>query len=143
MDRMNGSEQGVETEKDADLHKTSQDETGSGEEIEDTSSEGSDSDEEEDQDSDEPDEDVPDLKARLATFLPQLKEANRMLDTAKRIDDVGEGEQHIEMNLGLGVLEEKREGVQHHDESTSDSEDDEEDEVSLPPPKKRNIEELG
>ncbi|PYH46342.1 NOPCHAP1/New4 family protein [Aspergillus saccharolyticus JOP 1030-1] len=71
----------------------------------------------------------PDLLSRLSAFLPQMKTANEQLEReiaagrAKdiRLDDVmdvgeedeeegqeGDGKQYIEMNLGLGVLEEKR-----------------------------------
>ncbi|PYH99310.1 hypothetical protein BO71DRAFT_437431 [Aspergillus ellipticus CBS 707.79] len=73
----------------------------------------------------------PDLMARLSSFLPQMKSANEHLEreiAAGRGRDVmleeeegdeegdeegaeeegeGEGRQYIEMNLGLGVLEEK------------------------------------
>ena len=55
-----------------------------------------------------------DLQSRLSAFLPALHEANtRLLDpgeaAGRRIDDVDVGEEHyIEMDLGLGVLKEKR-----------------------------------
>ncbi|OJK00202.1 hypothetical protein ASPACDRAFT_118227 [Aspergillus aculeatus ATCC 16872] len=70
---------------------------------------------------------TPDLLSRLSAFLPQMKTANEQLERdiaagrAKdiRLDDAmdededeGEreedGKRYIEMNLGLGVLEEKR-----------------------------------
>ncbi|KAL4873690.1 hypothetical protein BDV12DRAFT_51639 [Aspergillus spectabilis] len=62
----------------------------------------------------------PGLLSRLSAFLPQMKTANEDLQKeidagrAKDIrldeeDDHGDG-QYIEMNLGLGVLEEKRPG---------------------------------
>ncbi|KAL4917538.1 hypothetical protein BDW62DRAFT_201568 [Aspergillus aurantiobrunneus] len=63
------------------------------------------------------------LLSKLSAFLPQMKTANEdlqkeiaagcakdiQLDDADENDDHGNG-QYIEMNLGLGVLEEKREG---------------------------------
>ena len=57
------------------------------------------------------------LLSRLGAFLPQLRAANAELDSSiaagqisdKCIENVGsDEEQYIEMNLGLGVLEEKR-----------------------------------
>ncbi|PYI08633.1 hypothetical protein BO78DRAFT_459710 [Aspergillus sclerotiicarbonarius CBS 121057] len=60
----------------------------------------------------------PDLLSRLSSFLPQMKTANEHLEQeiaagrAKdvQMDDLDDDEegQYIEMNLGLGVLEEKR-----------------------------------
>ncbi|KAI1624799.1 hypothetical protein EDD37DRAFT_649140 [Exophiala viscosa] len=55
-----------------------------------------------------------DLRSRLQSFLPQLQQANAELEDAnvlveKRIDHVSDDEQHyIEMNLGLGVLGERK-----------------------------------
>lgn len=60
-----------------------------------------------------------DLRSRLDSFLPQLAASNEVLSSGRanfNIEDVEDGEQHIEMNLGLGVLEEKR-----HDSADSDS----------------------
>lgn len=52
------------------------------------------------------------LQSRIAAFLPQLRKANEDLVTAGdncRIDAVPDDEDHyIEMDLGLGVLKEKR-----------------------------------
>ena len=51
-----------------------------------------------------------DLRARLSALLPRLAESNEALSHeggGLGIEDVDEDEQHIEMNLGLGVLEEK------------------------------------
>ena len=51
-----------------------------------------------------------DLNDRLSAFLPALREANTKLESGEvdRLDNVGEHEeQYIEMNLGLGVLEQK------------------------------------
>lgn len=71
-----------------------------------------------------------DIRERLASFLPQLAEANKLLTTrpatAHNIEDVEDDEQHIEMNLGLGVLEEKS-GQSDHS-SSSDEDESEEDE---------------
>jgi hypothetical protein len=71
-----------------------------------------------------------DLLSRLSAFLPQMKDANDTLEkeiAAGRgkdmvLDDADEedGKQYIEMNLGLGVLKEKRDG---DDSSEADSDD--------------------
>ncbi|KAJ5677088.1 uncharacterized protein N7477_002721 [Penicillium maclennaniae] len=71
-----------------------------------------------------------DLLSRLSAFLPQMKDANDDLEkeiAAGRgkdivLDDADEsdGKQYIEMNLGLGVLKEKRDG---DDSSEADSDD--------------------
>lgn len=59
----------------------------------------------------------PDLLSRLSAFLPKLKSANEDLQREiaagrgkdLQLDEVDQEEgQYIEMNLGLGVLEEKR-----------------------------------
>ena len=63
-----------------------------------------------------------DLKARLASFLPQMAEANHELErdmAGQSMEVVEDGEAHIEMNLGLGVLEEKDD-----DDSSSDKSSD-------------------
>ena len=76
-----------------------------------------------------------DLRARLASFLPQLQEANDLLTVGQtevqNMEDVGEDEQHIEMNLALGVLEEKDDGEDEHS-SESDSQSEEEAEKDIP-----------
>lgn len=70
-----------------------------------------------------------DLKARLEALLPQLQQANSMLASESgqhSIEDVEDGEQHIEMDLGLGVLEEQRDDGDSGSESSieaSESED--------------------
>jgi hypothetical protein len=68
-----------------------------------------------------------DLRARLSTLLPELAEANKMLKDGPNVysmEDVEEDEQHIEMDLGLGVLEEKRdESSSSLSEDSSDFED--------------------
>ncbi|KAL6244023.1 hypothetical protein RBB50_008892 [Rhinocladiella similis] len=56
-----------------------------------------------------------DLRSRLQSFLPQIQNANLALQNAadvleRRIDNVSDSDEHyIEMNLGLGVLSERRE----------------------------------
>lgn len=66
------------------------------------------------------------VRSKLDSFLPNLKAANDSLPkdiSTLDIENVGDGdEQYIEMDLGLGVLEEKR------DESDSERGDDEGDE---------------
>ncbi|KAL4809430.1 hypothetical protein BDV18DRAFT_80436 [Aspergillus unguis] len=76
----------------------------------------------------------PSLLSRLSAFLPQMKTANEDLEKeiaagrAKdiQLDDEEEGEdqkdgQYIEMNLGLGVLEEKRPGDESDNEQETNS----------------------
>lgn len=71
---------------------------------------------------------APSLEDRLKAFLPQLAEANDLLGkgNAKEhsMEDVGDDEPHIEMSLGLGLLEEKN-GKEGEGQEESDSEDDE------------------
>ncbi|KAI9882720.1 MAG: hypothetical protein M1823_005526 [Watsoniomyces obsoletus] len=75
------------------------------------------------------------LLTRLQSFIPELAQANQELDTdrlegrleSKQLDRVDEGESHIEMNLGLGVLEDKRD-----DSLSSSSEEDDDDEGTGP-----------
>lgn len=68
-----------------------------------------------------------DLKSRLAAFLPQLAQSNQELERLKErgelksFEDVEEGKEYIEMDLGLGVLEEKKPGM----EEDKDGEDEE------------------
>jgi hypothetical protein len=60
--------------------------------------------------------DAQDLHARLKQFLPQLQQANTELaakGAGLSMEDVDDGEEHIEMNLGLGVLETRKEGAEH------------------------------
>ena len=55
-----------------------------------------------------------DLRRKLSSFLPELREANAVLQTpsearARRLDDVADDAEHyIQMDLGLGVLKEKK-----------------------------------
>lgn len=51
------------------------------------------------------------LESRLHAFLPKLRQANQKLaeqSTKLNMEHVDDGEQHIEMNLNLGILEEKQ-----------------------------------
>lgn len=51
------------------------------------------------------------LESRLHAFLPKLRQANQKLaeqSTKLNMEQVDDGEQHIEMNLNLGILEEKQ-----------------------------------
>lgn len=75
-----------------------------------------------------------DLRSRITAFLPQLEEANSLLASEggnHSIEDVEDGEQHIEMNLGLGVLEEQDDDGGSSDSGSEESADDEE-ELELP-----------
>lgn len=72
-----------------------------------------------------PKTDAFDLKSRLAAFLPQLAAANSELERLRAagqfegmsMEDVNEEEGgYIEMDLGLGVLEEKKEGEESDEE---------------------------
>ena len=80
-----------------------------------------------------------DLKSRVAMFLPQLQAANEGLQQGDMagFEDVDDEEQHIEMNLGLGVLTDKRSDI----DSESSSED-ESDADAQQRPNKRKIEEV-
>jgi Domain of unknown function (DUF4598) len=99
------------------------------------------------------------LRLRLSKFLPELQQANIHLEEAgnalvSQLDDVADDEEHyIEMNLGLGVLEEVRMGdntVAIEDSSSSaDAETSEEEDVmeilkgqTRTRPVKRKIEEI-
>jgi hypothetical protein len=87
-----------------------------------------------------------DLRLRVASFLPQLQKANEEVVTAgddQRIDAIAEDQdQYIEMDLGLGVLKEKRPRslngeIQTHEISSSSSSsssnsDDDESETGYP-----------
>lgn len=70
-----------------------------------------------------------DIRARLAAFLPRIKAANEALKADQNkshdIEDVGEAEPHIEMSLGLGVLEEKNGDFDGSSSSGSESESEE------------------
>jgi Domain of unknown function (DUF4598) len=77
-----------------------------------------------------------DLHTRIASFLPVLRKANADLEVSgqaltSRLDEVADDEEHyIEMDLGLGVLKEKRrattqaDGVKLTVDSSTDSDDD-------------------
>jgi len=67
---------------------------------------------------------APSLEDRLKAFLPQLAEANSKLQKGGEgeysMEVVGEDEPHIEMDLGLGVLEETKGGSESEGESDED-----------------------
>lgn len=78
-----------------------------------------------------------DLASRLKAFLPQMQQANSELaekGAGLSMEDVDDEEPHIEMSLGLGVLEQKQEedleamlrkkaksGADHREDEESDS----------------------
>lgn len=71
---------------------------------------------------------APSLADRLKAFLPQLAEANSKLEQGGAneysMEVVGEDEPHIEMDLGLGVLEERNgDGESESDEDEEDGEE--------------------
>ena len=107
-------EPGSESDSKSNSELARVEESGSDEDSASSSSSASESDSDSHAESDSPhspthDEPThqPDLKSRLASFLPQLAAANQTLSHSERIDDVSDGEeQYIEMNLGLGVLSE-------------------------------------
>jgi hypothetical protein len=80
---------------------------------------------------------APSLEDRLKSFLPQLAEANNKLQqNGFTMEDVKEGEPHIEMNLGLGVLKELN--GKDGEEGADSSEDEEEDgDATASPERKR------
>ncbi|RJE25778.1 hypothetical protein PHISCL_01891 [Aspergillus sclerotialis] len=73
-----------------------------------------------------------DILSRVSAFLPKMKDANESLEREiaagrgadLRVDNVGEEDEgrYIEMNLGLGVLEEKK--PDDNDSPSSDEDDD-------------------
>jgi hypothetical protein len=78
-----------------------------------------------------------DLRARLAAFLPELEKANQELkQRSANIEQVEEGEQYVEMNLGLGVLEQSNDDPKVKDSDTEDEPPEE------PPTKRRKVQEV-
>jgi hypothetical protein len=87
-----------------------------------------------------------DLRSRIASFLPQLRKANEELMAAgdnRRIDAVAEDQdQYIEMDLGLGVLKEKKTlrplngEIQTHEIISSSNSSSDDDESQTGDPKK-------
>ncbi|CAG8150340.1 unnamed protein product [Penicillium olsonii] len=80
------------------------------------------------------------LMSRLNAFLPQMKTANedlqRQIEAGQAEDLVldnaeGNGERYIEMDLGLGVLEEKRDGDSSNEESETEGGKDAEDDSDI------------
>jgi Domain of unknown function (DUF4598) len=77
-----------------------------------------------------------DLHTRIASFLPALRKANADLEDSgqvqnSRLDEVADDEEHyIEMDLGLGVLRQRRpatteaDGVKLADDSSTSCDDD-------------------
>lgn len=69
---------------------------------------------------------APSLEDRLKSFLPQLAAANSKLEQGGvnefSMEDVKDDEPHIEMDLGLGVLEETN-GKEDEDSEDDDDED--------------------
>ncbi|KAJ5513908.1 hypothetical protein N7463_003460 [Penicillium fimorum] len=72
-----------------------------------------------------------DILSRLNAFLPKMKDANEDLQRKIEAGEAGDlivdnadenGEQYIEMDLGLGVLEEKRDGDSSSEEESDDEE---------------------
>lgn len=75
-----------------------------------------------------------DLRARLAALLPQMEEANARLagePGGASIEDVEDGEQYIEMDLGLGVLEEQNNDDDSDSRSSGDGDNEDEEEDVL------------
>ncbi|KAI9797553.1 MAG: hypothetical protein M1825_005981 [Sarcosagium campestre] len=63
------------------------------------------------------------LRNRIQNLLPALRVANESLTTSNSIEaDLADDEPHIEMDLGLGVLEEKVHGDKSDSESDSSEE---------------------
>lgn len=72
-------------------------------------------------------EDADALRRKLQAFMPKMQQANSALaakGAALSMEGVAEDGQHIEMHLGLGVLEEQRDGDA---ESGSDDEGEQQD----------------
>ncbi|EOA87169.1 uncharacterized protein SETTUDRAFT_153895 [Exserohilum turcica Et28A] len=73
----------------------------------------------------------PDIRGFLKDFLPKLKAANEELDAQKKAGtlrsldagDQQDGEPYIEMDLGLGVLEEKDANATSDTDGESDTQD--------------------
>jgi hypothetical protein len=74
-----------------------------------------------------------DLRARVSALLPQLAAANTQLTEGDAntwsMEDVRDDEQHIEMDLGLGVLEE----IESNDSDTSEEPSEEEPDATMFP----------
>ncbi|CAD6439746.1 7b6946e4-3856-4adf-ba9b-e43d517273b9-CDS [Sclerotinia trifoliorum] len=84
----------------------------------------------------------------LPDFLKQMKEANEELmkkisgGEERGLEDVREGESYVEMNLGLGVLEEKRDGDSEDESESEVEEKDADGDRRMGEGKKAGIEEL-
>ncbi|KAF7874975.1 hypothetical protein EAF04_002148 [Stromatinia cepivora] len=84
----------------------------------------------------------------LPDFLKQMKEANEELmkkvsgGEERGLEDVREGESYVEMNLGLGVLEERRDGGSEDESESEVEEKDADGDRKMGEGKKAGIEEL-
>ncbi|KAF7919946.1 uncharacterized protein EAE98_009180 [Botrytis deweyae] len=84
----------------------------------------------------------------LPDFLKQMKEANEELmkkiekGEDRKLEDVKEGESYVEMNLGLGVLEETRDGERGSESESEAEEQDADGDRKMEEGKKAGIEEL-
>ncbi|KAF1814907.1 hypothetical protein P152DRAFT_447195 [Eremomyces bilateralis CBS 781.70] len=87
------------------------------------------------------------LSVRLREFLPQLAAANQALETDRKAGNVSalsmesdfeDGVQYIEMDLGLGVLEERDPDMTSSSSESSDDEDDVADDAPTEPRYKEN-----
>ncbi|KAJ8064610.1 hypothetical protein OCU04_006938 [Sclerotinia nivalis] len=84
----------------------------------------------------------------LPDFLKQMKEANEELmkkisgGEERGLEDVKEGESYVEMNLGLGVLEERRDGDSEDESESEVEEKDADGDRKMGEGKKAGIEEL-
>ncbi|KAM0159099.1 hypothetical protein ACHAPG_003795 [Botrytis cinerea] len=84
----------------------------------------------------------------LPDFLKQMKEANEELmkkiekGEDRKLEDVKDGESYVEMNLGLGVLEETRDGERGSESESEVEEQDADGDRKMEEGKKAGIEEL-
>lgn len=75
-----------------------------------------------------------DLRARLASLLPRMAEANELLKnggTGASMEEVEDDERHIEMELGLGVLEERHDDTSSESDSSEDEKAEQQEEKDI------------